>query len=164
MRCKKIHKTIYLLFLISVPTANTLTLETIRLIHLTNFSGWIYRPLVSDKNTRSLEYLTHFSAVSQSNAEPQHRDIAAKEKLTGSPFMLCHCACYAEFEWHIDLDYWYALLSIFLFPETFSALISLAGGWLAKYCQSLVLYDVTSARQLPIFLCRAATNYRAQSQ
>ncbi len=113
---KKIHKTIYLFFLISVPTANTLTLETIRLIHLTNFSGWIYRPLVSDKNTRTLEYVTHFSAVSQSNAEPQDRDIAAKEKLTGRPFMLCHCACYAEFEWHIDLDYWYALLSIFFIP------------------------------------------------
>lgn len=64
-----------------------------------------YRPLVSDKNTITLEYVTHFSAVSQSNAEPQHRDTAVKEKLTGRRFMLCHCACYTEFEWHIDLDY-----------------------------------------------------------
>lgn len=109
---KKIHKTInILLFCFSVSATNTLTLETI--YFLTHFSEWIYRPLVSGKNTITLEYVTHFPGVSQSNAELQHSNIEAKERLTVSRFMLCHCACWTEFEWHLDLDCWCSVLSFF---------------------------------------------------
>lgn len=125
-----------------------------------------YTDILSYKNTITLEYVTHFSAVCQSNAELQqwHKGKTDSQPLYAVSLCMLHWVWVAYRFGLLMRSTLVFLFLCFLFPETFRALISLAGGWLAKCCQSLALYDVTCARHLPIFLCRAATNYRAQSQ